>query len=131
MGNLSKNFSRWEFECKCGCGRNAIDYQLINIMQCACNHFAKVLKVKKVYAQVNSGNRCPAHNKSELALLGLPDNDSKHKCYIAADWYIKNVPVIDLYNWVDENFGEEVGLGLYDNRIHLDVRGYRARWEVK
>jgi zinc D-Ala-D-Ala carboxypeptidase len=51
-----KFFNREEFACKCGCGKNEID-----------DKFLAQLDIARAYAGVpfiiNSGYRCPIHNK--------------------------------------------------------------------
>jgi len=54
MGDLSKNISRSEIECKCGCGTDTIDAETIKAVQDTCDHFAKVLDVKKVHLVITS-----------------------------------------------------------------------------
>lgn len=55
MGDLSNNFSRWEFACKCGCGYDDIDIRLVSILQ-------GVRSAIKKSININSGCRCKAHN---------------------------------------------------------------------
>lgn len=130
MGRLTKNFKRSEFTCECGCGAKTIDFRLITIMQETCDHFANILKIEKVVAIVTGGNRCRPHNKKVQEDRGLPDNDSAHCYFWAADWAIKGVSPQDLYAYLDKTYKSEIGLGLYNNRVHLDTRGYRARWDT-
>jgi uncharacterized protein YcbK (DUF882 family) len=56
MGDLSKNFSRREFACKCGCGFDKIDQRLVNLVQEIRDEFGQ-----PVY--IESGCRCPKHNR--------------------------------------------------------------------
>ena len=56
MGDLTKNFSRSEFACKCGCGFDDIDLELVGILQ-------SVRLFLGVPLHVNSGCRCEEHNK--------------------------------------------------------------------
>lgn len=128
MGDLSGNFSRREFACECGCGLDTVDARLLFIMQASCDHFAQVLGVKKVVATVTGPNRCKKHNAAVQKSLGLPDNDSMHSHCRAADYRIAGVKPKQLYDYLDREFGEEIGLGLYSNRVHVDSRGHKARW---
>lgn len=73
MGDLSKNFSRSEFECKCGCGEAEVSPFLIEVLQ----RLRDVLGVK---ITVTSGRRCAAHN----AAVGGAKN-SQHLQGLAAD----------------------------------------------
>lgn len=65
MGDLSKNFSAWEFECKCGCGTGAMDPEFINALQILRNRYGKPITVR-------SGIRCPEHNAK---VGGKPDSE--------------------------------------------------------
>lgn len=76
MGNLSKNFSRKEFTCQCGCGFDNVDLRLV-----------KTLQVIRDAAQhpivIMSGCRCSSHNK----IVGGVANSS-HLKGLAADFYV-------------------------------------------
>ena len=54
-GDLTKNFSRKEFACKCGCGKDDIDPKLAEMCQ-------TIRDAVGVPVRVNSGCRCAAHN---------------------------------------------------------------------
>ena len=64
MGDMTKNFNRSEFTCKCGCGKNNISPGLVNMLQ-----IARDLLGLAMY--VNSGCRCDSHNE---AVGGAPDS---------------------------------------------------------
>ena len=55
MGNLTKNFNREEFACKCGCGFDGIDYELVKIIQ-------EIRDEMNEPIRINSGCRCAKHN---------------------------------------------------------------------
>lgn len=55
MGDLTKNFSRKEFACKCGCGFDDINLTVVKLCQEIRDALDEPLKV-------NSGCRCEAHN---------------------------------------------------------------------
>lgn len=54
MGDLSKNFSRREFACPCGCGFDQIHIELVKRLQ----------KIREKHGPlvINSGCRCERHN---------------------------------------------------------------------
>ena len=73
MGDLTKNFSRWEFACRCGCGMDDIRMELVEMLQEARDFLGEPINI-------NSGVRCPVHN---LAVGGK--SDSSHLLGWAAD----------------------------------------------
>lgn len=56
MGDLTRNFYRKEFECKCNCGLDSIDPALVNMLQDSRDATALTYKIA-------SGCRCEKHNK--------------------------------------------------------------------
>ncbi len=133
MGDLTKNLSRHEFECKCGCGYNTVDFDLVNAIQDACRHFEEVYQ-EPVRVIITSGNRCAEHNAS---IDGAADN-SQHIYARATDHRFElrssgeAIPPLIVYNYYDSEHAGEWGLGIYSNRVHLDTRsGGRARWDAR
>ena len=72
MAEDTKNFKVSEFACK-HCGENKIDQRVINMCQTIRDYLG-------VPVRVNSGYRCPAHNKK---VGGVPN--SNHTKGLAAD----------------------------------------------
>ena len=58
MGDLTKNFSRIEFSCRCTCGKDDIDMNHVITLQMA-------RKAADVTFKIASGCRCEIHNKAE------------------------------------------------------------------
>ena len=58
MGDLSNNFSKWEFKCQCGCGICNVGIDHINKLQTA-------RTIANIRFKISSGCRCPMHNKLE------------------------------------------------------------------
>ena len=123
MGDLTKNLSRHEFACKCGCGLDTIDFMLVKILQQTADHF-------DAYIIITSGDRCPPHNKNEDGEEG-----SQHIYCRAADFklfYYANKAQVSpklVYEYLDNLFRIKFGLGYYHNRTHLDTRGgAKKRW---
>ena len=77
MGDLSENFSRHEFTCKCGCGYDAVHPLLIQTLQHMRNRAG-------VPITITSGCRCHAHN----ARVGGA-KASRHMSGVAADFVIQ------------------------------------------
>ena len=46
MGDLTRNFSRNEFKCKCECGFDTVDYELVTILQDSVEYFEKNIILK-------------------------------------------------------------------------------------
>ena len=57
MGDLSENFSRSEFACKCGCGLDSINIGIAHRIQL-------IRDIVRVPIKINSGCRCLNHNES-------------------------------------------------------------------
>ncbi len=122
MGDLSKNFSRFEFACKgknC-CGHSApVHPDLIQALQALRDRFGKPISVI-------SGFRCNWHNgavggkKSSLHTLGM-----------AADVYCPmGISPGELADQAEEiDLFRDGGIGVYPTWVHLDVRkNGKARW---
>ena len=77
MGDLSKNFNRSEFTCKCGCGHSEVSPALVELLQ-------ELRDLLDRPVSILSGCRCKAHNK---AVGGV--SNSAHVAGEAADIYVK------------------------------------------
>lgn len=123
MGDLSKDFSRKEYECRCGCGFNTVDVELVKVMQDLRDYYDKKIII-------TSGNRCFAHN------LNTPGatKDSLHQDGKANDFIVDGVPAFEVFKYLNDKYPAKYGIGLYScpfSRVHLDVRPYRARWRME
>lgn len=124
MGDLTKNFSRKEFVCRCGrktCDAAPIDLRLVFALQ--------ILRDLVGYPLVvTSGCRCRWWNNKQRDA----SRNSKHLLGIAADIKCSELTSVEL-----RRFAEAVpafdsgGIGIYDWGIHVDVRGKRARWDYR
>lgn len=79
-----KHFKKSEFTCKCGCGLNNIQLEVVKIADEVREHFGSP-------AIVTSGTRCEKHNKE----VGGVSN-SRHLKGKAIDMYVQNVSWYDL-----------------------------------
>jgi len=113
VGDITKNFSRKEFACKCGCGFDDIDHRIVHRLQV-------VRDILKVPITINSGCRCLKHNYN---VGGKPA--SLHLEGLAIDWSVE-----------DEEKHMEAGSLLTDWSggfrhylyfIHCDI-GKKRRW---
>ena len=113
---LSEHFTAHEFACHC-CGKlpdNGMAPALIELLENTRAHFG-------VPIVINSGYRCPKHNKAVGGAL-----HSQHMEGTAADIRIHGVTPDDVYNYFSK--WHEGGLGKYKTFTHVDVRGVRTRW---
>lgn len=85
-----KHFKKSEFTCKCGCGLNNIQLDVVKIADEVREHFGNP-------AIVTSGTRCPKHN----AEVGGVAN-SRHLAGKAIDMYVQNVSWNDLLEYLRE-----------------------------
>ena len=123
MGDLTKNISRKELACHCGCGFDSMDFETINVVQEACDYFALIMSEDKVTLTITSGARCLEHNRS----VGSNDK-SQHVKARAMDVTIEGVAPNELYTYLDERYPAKYGIGRYNSFTHLDTRTERARW---
>lgn len=117
---LSKNFTREEFKCPCGCTRQMVDSELAEKLQLIRDKVDRPLKI-------TSGYRCILHNAAVGGSSG-----SKHRYGMAADWRTANRsinPVALGILAVEAGFGG-VGIYWYGNYafVHADTRNAKATW---
>ena len=123
MGNLSKNLSRWEVRCKCGCGKDTIDTETTEVYQECVDHFIEVYG-KLLIAKVTSGHRCKIYN--EVVGGGVRSQHLKGR---AIDFTIIGVPPQDVYSYLVNKYPDRYGIGSYKKFTHLDTRsGPPRRW---
>lgn len=132
MGDITRNFSRREFRCKCGCGLADPHPVLV----CAAQYLADWLRADRVI--VHSGSRCAAHN---AAVGGAPGSMHLRQPGLggytcAADLRFPGLPILDVVKAAEivPPFANG-GLGVYiDARpggvdfVHVDCRRGEARW---
>ena len=117
MGDISNNFSRAEFKCRCNCGFSTVDVTLINVLELVREQFNAPITI-------NSACRCEEHNAHIGGSYG-----SKHKQGIAADIMVKGIDPTDVYKFIDSHMPNSYGIGKYDTFTHIDVRTNKARWK--
>lgn len=136
MGDLTKNISRHELLCKCGnCNVTILDDEpVIQIVQDACDHFAKINNVHKVYLYIGRGASCFVWNRTPVKDGGPGSNDnSQHPRACAIDFKIfllnkKQISTKDIRNYLNDKYPNALGLGLYFSFNHVDTRPNKARW---
>lgn len=111
---LNKYFKRSEFSCRCGCGFNTVDVELLEVLtelREACNN--PVI--------INCGCRCPKHNKKVGGAT-----KSKHLRGIAADIRVKGLTSNTVYSYFNALYPKKYGLGLHATFLHIDIR--KRKW---
>lgn len=115
---LTPNFNITEFHCKgtaCGCTETLHDSALSAYLQQIRDHFGKPL-------HITSGYRCEKHN----AATANAANRSRHTMGQAADFTISGVKPAEIAKFA-ESIGI-LGIGLYDNFVHIDTRDKKSFW---
>ncbi len=110
MGDMTKNFSRAEFECKCGCGADHISPMLVQMLQAVRDHFERPVKVV-------SGVRCKKHN---TRVHGA--RNSQHLAGTAADVVIDGIHPRQVAQFVGTIMPGWGGIKAYPRFTHIDVR---------
>ena len=115
MGDLSKNFSRHEFACKCGCGADEVSPKLIETLQ-------TLRTLTNSPITITSGRRCQSHN----ATVGGVAN-SQHVIGNAADVIVKGwaaSEVLKVLQVLVRAGALYVGYAyaVNDRVVHIDVR---------
>lgn len=113
MGKLSEHFDEAEFKCRC-CGEVKIDPKLISKLEC----LRAAIGNRPIF--INSGYRCPKHNKSVGGATKSFHMEGK-----AADIRV-SVNMEELGKMSDRIF-QLGGMGIYKTFIHVDL-GPTRRW---
>lgn len=113
---LSEFFTVREFGCKGGscCSTTLIDDKLVEYLQKIREHFGKPVII-------SSGHRCEKHNRSVNGATA-----SRHVKGQAADIVIQGVEPAEVAKYA-ESIGV-LGIGLYDNFVHVDTRSTKFFW---
>ena len=119
MGDLSKNFSRHEFECGCGCVSDTVDAELLEVLQDIRHHFDRSIKI-------TSSNRCEAHNKAVGGGIR-----SQHLKGRAADIKVGYTNPYDVQEYLLKKYPDKYGIGRYERFTHIDTRTGKARWDQR
>ena len=117
---LTKNFTKSEFACPCGCGQQSVDTELAEKLQLIRDKVDRPLKI-------TSGYRCITHN----AAVGGSQN-SKHRYGMAADWRTENRSINPVALGILAQAVGFGGIGIYWHSrgafVHADTRGTKATW---
>ena len=116
MQKVSENFNREEFACKCGCGFNTVDIELLGILEKAREHFNSPIII-------TNSCRCYKHNKEVGG-----SRYSKHLLGQAADIVVEGVEPYKVYKYFNKTYPKTYGVGDYETFTHIDRREEKARW---
>ena len=119
---LTKNFSKKELECKCGCGKCDMDLELLDALQALRDRLGFPLSI-------TSGFRCEEHNKKVGGARA-----SKHLKGQAVDISIMTPPFRNNQHNLKALLKEALkddrinGIGVANSFLHLDIREEPALW---
>lgn len=113
MGDLTKNFSRKEFQCKCGCKKIGSSPKFMDGVK----KLQQIRDKLGVPLVINSAHRCPKHN---AAVGGAPQ--SRHKFGDAFDVAVPKGLTVDKLAALARTVGF-TGIGRYykQNFVHMDL----------
>ncbi len=139
MGDLSKNLSRHEFACRCGCGFDVVDSELVTVLQTTAQYFLNRVTIPDVIGisiTINSGCRCYQHNKDEGG-----SKSSRHMQGDAADFKIKyrmkdgtkkQINPDKVAAYLEAKYPDKFGIGWYKGRTHIDTYSFgKRRWDMR
>jgi uncharacterized protein YcbK (DUF882 family) len=101
------------FACRCGCGFNAPDPRLLDV----------VADLEETYGvvHISSACRCWRHN---IAVGG--GRNSYHLNGMAADIAVPGMSPDQIMEWLKTKYGTRLGLIEYGTFVHVDTRGCRV-----
>jgi len=124
---LTKNFSKSEFECRCGCD---MPKDVLNNVQKLANQLQIIRNKVNVPITINSAYRCPKHN----SIIGGAKS-SQHLQGKASDIVIEGYSNDDVADLIEELIASgdilQGGLGRYNSFTHYDIRKTKARWDFR
>ena len=124
MGDLSVNFSRHEFACKCGCGLDAINLRTVLGLQ-QFRDLVSEKRKKDTPITPNCGCRCAKHNAELKPVPGATNSQHlpKNGCRAVDIPKIKGLTVLKMYEIaLQVPIFEQGGIIMYDWGLHLDSR---------
>ncbi len=113
---LSLHFSLKEFRCRCefeACQSTKVDSELVSLLEEIRDMLGSSIKI-------TSGYRCEDHNDDVQGSV----KNSYHTKGMAADILVPN----HFHKAITDRYAGRLGIGFYDNRLHVDVRKGCARW---
>lgn len=111
------HFTRQEFACKCGCGFDAVDAELVEVLEQLRANF------NGQPVTITSACRCDKHNRHVGGASG-----SIHKLGKAADIQVAGIKPVQVGDYLEQKYSGRYGIGRYRSFTHIDVRSGPARW---
>ncbi len=112
---ISRHFTRSEFACNCGCNQQAVDAELLGVLERLRTHVNSPITL-------TSANRCQKWNRQEGGA-----RFSKHLYGIAVDMQVQGYTPEDIYEILDTWYPNTYGLKAYKTWVHFDVRTRKWR----
>lgn len=117
---LTKNFSRNEFDCPCGCGTQMVDPELAEKLQ-------RIREVTGKKIKITSGYRCLKRNQEAGG-----GTNSRHRYGMAADWRLDDRSLNPVALGILAQAAGFGGIGIYwyagNAFCHADTRSSKATW---
>jgi len=107
---------RSDFACHCGCGFDAVDLELYQVLKRVKRRFCETVTI-------NSGCRCESYNKKVGGSL-----KSQHIMAKAADIVVFGIDPSQVASYLEMAYTNKYGVGRYNTFTHIDVRTKMARW---
>lgn len=121
---LTKNFTREEFDCKDG---TKVPASLMGNIQELANNIQVLRDHLGEPVHIISGYRTPAYNK---AVGGV--KNSQHPKGKAGDVAVKSLTprqlAVKIESLILAKKMKQGGIGIYKGFVHYDIRGTKARW---
>ena len=117
MTQIGISFEKREMQCKCGCGKVIFDPDLIRKLDALREDLGRPIII-------NSGYRCEQHNQN---VGGSPN--SQHLYGKAADIRCTGITPEALARYAGK-YGFD-GIADDCSGIHVDVRGFKGRWDFR
>jgi uncharacterized protein YcbK (DUF882 family) len=121
---FNHGLERWMFACKCKCGFDTVDAELLEVLEDLELYFG--VKITELY-----GCRCRQHNESIKERLPsyIPwSSNSQHLYGKAGDIKLDGISPKMVYEYLDKKYPNKYGMSKYETFVHIDVRSKKARW---
>ena len=125
---LTDNFSKSEFNCKCGC---EMPNDVLDNIKLLAIELQTIREYVGQPIKINSAYRCELHN----SIIGGVKT-SQHILGKASDITINTFTPDEVVDVIENLLINEMlgsfyigGLGRYNTFTHLDIRDYKARWD--